>query len=63
MIFGLGLGLTLDVEDSDSDKATAKLQSLIVVILMQLWRLQYVRDGISLDSLYLCLPIRISQFL
>jgi len=34
----------------------------VLVMLMQLWRPEYVRDGISLDNLCLCLPIRTSHF-
>jgi len=30
---------------------------------MQLWRLEYVMDGISLDNSCLCLPITTSQLL
>jgi len=31
-----------------------------MVMLMQLWSLEYVTDEISLDNLCLCLPIRMS---
>jgi len=34
-----------------------------MVMLMQLWRLEYITDGINLDNLHLCLPIRTSHFL
>ena len=34
-----------------------------MVMLMQLWRLQYVRDGITLGNLCLCLPIKMASFL
>ena len=34
-----------------------------MVMPTQLWRLEYVRDGINLDNQYLCLPLTMSHVL